>query len=147
MLDTVTSFYNRLSKAQIAASIIVLFTLWSLVCVQWYVCGIRNLCEVSTHAAIRVSTAEAASEVTPCMPIVHAPLGLGVKNSAGDARNLAQFLNTTQHQELALDGIFGPSDHAAVVAYQAAHNLPQTGSIDETLLGMVNREACDATAS
>jgi peptidoglycan hydrolase-like protein with peptidoglycan-binding domain len=77
-----------------------------------------------------------------CLPLITTPLGLSEKSATEEARRLASFLNTQYHARLALDGIFGPSDHAAVLAFQRAHELPETGMIDEPTREVINREAC-----
>jgi peptidoglycan hydrolase-like protein with peptidoglycan-binding domain len=147
MYSSILSFFSRLSQAQIVSLIILAFIVWSLISWQWYVCGIRGLCGETLDtpdAVFAVPTAE-ASPTAPtdlCLPLITTPLGLSEKSATEEARRLASFLNTHYHARLALDGIFGPSDHAAVTAFQRTHNLPTTGEIDETTREVINREAC-----
>lgn len=147
MYSSIVSFFSRLSQAQIASLIILLFILWSLISWQWYVCGIRGLCAEaprSPEIVFELKTAEASltAPTDLCLPLITTPLGLSEKSATEEARRLAAFLNTHYRARLALDGIFGPSDHAAVTTFQRAHNLPQTGEIDETTREVINREAC-----
>ncbi len=150
MLDAITTYINRLTKAQLAALILLLFVVWCLIAWRWYVCGVRDLCShhpLTHQVTVGFATAEATAPAeVVCAPILLYSIGFEGKNSTEDLRRLAHFFNVVQKERLALDGIFGPSDEAAVLHYQYRHGLPQTGSIDDTLKEMINREACEIFA-
>lgn len=135
---------EKLPKVQQILLVLGIFFLWCLISWFWYTCSIKGFCPFTPE------TNGSEVVITPlsdqsCAPLLDHTLALGSHNDRDEVRRLEHFLRSNTGARIASDGMFGPSDAAALRAYQTSREslgLAPTGIADEATRALINSDAC-----
>ena len=77
-----------------------------------------------------------------CSQYVNTYLKMSVKNNTTDVQYLQIFLNKYFHTSTPVTGYFGPLTKSAVIKYQKANNISQTGIVLQLTRWSINNSQC-----
>ena len=141
-----------------------LFLIWSVISWYWYVCGVRGFCfefnnpevllvAVSHTGRPFIETDQLDTEKVCTHKYMTELIGVNYRNSFSEVKKLEHFLNVTQGEDLAEDGLFGLSDTRALQRFQWKYRdlilfpnnlIYPSGHIDPETLEHINTIACNA---
>jgi len=141
-----------------------LFLIWSLISWYWYVCGIRGFCfEFNNPSVMLVAVSHTGRPFIETTYVddgkicekmyISGPIGVNYRNHFAEVKRLEHFLNITQSEDLAEDGLFGLSDTRALQRFQWKYRdvilfpnnlIYPSGRIDTHTLEYINSVACNA---
>lgn len=141
-----------------------LFLIWSVVSWYWYTCGIRGFCfDINAPTVLLVSVSHTGRPFIEteyfetnrqCSDYLVELIGLNYRNAPHSVRKLEYFLNITQGEDLAEDGLFGLSDVRALQRFQWKYRdlilfpnnlIYPTGHVNKETLEHINTIACNAS--
>jgi len=147
-----------------AIIVLALFLMWSVVSWYWYTCGVRGFCfEFNVPNVMLVSVSHTGLpfiesnyidvEKVCAHAYITELIGVNYRNSFFEVKKLEHFLNVTQGEDLAEDGLFGISDIRALQRFQWKYRdlilfpnnlIYPSGHIDNATLAHINAIACNA---
>lgn len=144
-----------------ALVVLGLFFIWGGISFYWYTCGIKGFCTPQEPVAVvadRFGTAQGGKGIQmpvpqDCKGLVYDYIIPSAQNNTDAVKALEYFLYTFEGENIEMDGIYSPSDVAAVKRFQekyrstilAPYGLSRpTGRVQEATLYVINTLYCSS---